>query len=166
MIGWCFFAVQSYPVVEKCYPYPNPVLVKIMLSWSENYPRVYHRAQQKLLSSGNEAMSSGNEAKLSSGNESGNEAKLLKLLSSGNEAKLLSSGNEASGNEAHLERSNVAYKLKCSCGHSYIGQTQRNLKFRLDEHNPLKSNHQATDAATWSFLLIDTELLSLVTLYF
>ena len=48
-------------------------------------------------------------------------------------------------NQAHLERSNVVYKLKCSCGHSYIGQTQRNLKFRLDEHNPLKSNHQATD---------------------
>ena len=37
------------------------------------------------------------------------------------------------------------YKLKCSCGHSYIGQTQRNLKFRLDEHNPKKSSHQATD---------------------
>jgi len=47
--------------------------------------------------------------------------------------------------QAHLERSNVVYKLKCSCGHSYIGQTQRNLKFRLDEHNPKKSNHQATD---------------------
>jgi len=39
----------------------------------------------------------------------------------------------------------VVYKLKCSCGHSCIGQTQRNLKFRLDEHNSLKSNHQATD---------------------
>ena len=47
--------------------------------------------------------------------------------------------------QAHLGRSNVAYKVKCSCGHSYIGQTQRNLKFRLDEHNPKKSNHQATD---------------------
>ena len=44
--------------------------------------------------------------------------------------------------QAHLERSNVVYKLKCSCGNSYIGQTQRNLKFRLEEHNPLKSNHQ------------------------
>ena len=41
----------------------------------------------------------------------------------------------------------MVYKLKCSCGHSYIGQTKRNLKFRLDEHNPLKSNHQATDVA-------------------
>jgi len=29
--------------------------------------------------------------------------------------------------------------------HSHIGQTQRNLKFCLDEHNPKKSNHQATD---------------------
>jgi len=47
--------------------------------------------------------------------------------------------------QAHLERSNVVYKLKCSCGHSYIGQTLRNWKFRLDEHSPLKSNHQATD---------------------
>jgi len=47
--------------------------------------------------------------------------------------------------QAHLERCNVVYKLKCSCGNSYIGQTQRNLKFRLEEHNPLKSNHQNTD---------------------
>jgi len=37
--------------------------------------------------------------------------------------------------QAHLERCNVVYKLKCSCGNSYIGQTQRNLKFRLEEHN-------------------------------
>jgi len=47
--------------------------------------------------------------------------------------------------QAHLEWCNVVYKLKCSCGHSYNGQTKRNLKFRLDEHNPSKSNHQATD---------------------
>jgi len=47
--------------------------------------------------------------------------------------------------QAHLERCNVVYKLKCSCGHSYIGQTQINSKFRLGEHNPKKSNHQATD---------------------
>ena len=53
--------------------------------------------------------------------------------------------------QAHLERCNVVYKLKYSCGHSYIGQTQRNLKFRLDEHNPLKSNHQATDAVKHSY---------------
>ena len=48
-------------------------------------------------------------------------------------------------NRSNVERSNVVYKLKCSCGHSYIGHTQRNLKFRLDEHNPKKSSHQATD---------------------
>jgi len=48
--------------------------------------------------------------------------------------------------QTHLEWSNVVYKFKCSCGHSYIGQTQRNLKFRLDEHNPSNSNHQATNA--------------------
>ena len=47
--------------------------------------------------------------------------------------------------QAHLERYNVVYKLKYSCGKSYIGQTQRNLKFRLEEHNPSKSNHQNTD---------------------
>ena len=47
--------------------------------------------------------------------------------------------------QAHLERSNVVYELKCSCGHSYIGQTQRNFKIRLNEHNPKKLNHQATD---------------------
>ena len=39
----------------------------------------------------------------------------------------------------------MVYKLKYLCGHSYIRQTQRDLKFRLDEHNPLKSNYQATD---------------------
>ena len=39
----------------------------------------------------------------------------------------------------------MVYKIKCSCGHSYIGQTHRNLKFHLDEHNPLKLNHQTTD---------------------
>jgi len=47
--------------------------------------------------------------------------------------------------QTHLERCHVVYKLKCSFGHSYIGQTQRNLKLHLDEHNFLKSNHQATD---------------------
>jgi len=39
----------------------------------------------------------------------------------------------------------VVYKLKCSCDNSYVGQTQRNLKFRLEEHNPSKSNYQNTD---------------------
>jgi len=47
--------------------------------------------------------------------------------------------------QAHLERCNVVYKLKCSCGQACIGQTQRNLKFRLNEHNHLRSNHQSTD---------------------
>jgi len=46
--------------------------------------------------------------------------------------------------QAHLERCSVVYKLKCSCGNSYIGQTERNLKFRLEEHNPLKSNYRNT----------------------
>ena len=47
--------------------------------------------------------------------------------------------------QAHLERCNVMYKLKCSCSNSYIVQIQRTLKFRLEEHNTLKSNHQTTD---------------------
>jgi len=47
--------------------------------------------------------------------------------------------------QAHLERCNVVYKLKYSCGQFCIGQTQRNLKFRLNEHNPLRSDHQSTD---------------------
>ena len=39
----------------------------------------------------------------------------------------------------------MVYKLKCSCGRSCIGKTQKNLKFCLNEHNPLRSNHQSTD---------------------
>jgi len=40
----------------------------------------------------------------------------------------------------------------CSCGHSYIGQTQINLKFHLDdEHNPVKSKHQTTDVVKHSY---------------
>ena len=33
-----------------------------------------------------------------------------------------------------LNRYNVVYKLTCSCGASYIGQTQRNLINRIEEH--------------------------------
>ena len=31
-------------------------------------------------------------------------------------------------------KSNVVYKLECSCGKCYIGETERNLVSRLDEH--------------------------------
>ena len=31
-------------------------------------------------------------------------------------------------------RSNVVYKLECSCGKYYIGQTERCLQVRVDEH--------------------------------
>ena len=42
-----------------------------------------------------------------------------------------------------LHRNIVVYKLNCSCGASYIGQTRRNLIFRLQEHNPqTRTNHQ------------------------
>ena len=33
-----------------------------------------------------------------------------------------------------LRRSNVVYKITCNCGDSYIGQTKRNLEFRIKEH--------------------------------
>ena len=35
-----------------------------------------------------------------------------------------------------LRRSNVVYKITCSCGDSYIGQTKTNLEFRIKEHKP------------------------------
>jgi len=35
-----------------------------------------------------------------------------------------------------LHRLNVVYHAKCTCGESYIGETTRNLKTRLNEHNP------------------------------
>jgi len=34
----------------------------------------------------------------------------------------------------HLHRSNVVYKLTCTCGSNYIGQTRRNLITRINEH--------------------------------
>ena len=36
--------------------------------------------------------------------------------------------------QALLDRFNVVYKLTCSCGASYIGQTQRNIINRIEEH--------------------------------
>ena len=32
-------------------------------------------------------------------------------------------------------RSNLIYKISCSCGKKYIGQTGRNLYTRMDEHS-------------------------------
>ena len=34
-----------------------------------------------------------------------------------------------------LLHSNVVYRLKCSCGSCYIGQTRRNIKFRIEQLN-------------------------------
>ena len=34
----------------------------------------------------------------------------------------------------HLRRSSVVYKLTCTCGSNYIGQTCRNLITRINEH--------------------------------
>ena len=44
-----------------------------------------------------------------------------------------------------LYRHNVVYKLTCSCGSVYIGQTRRNLQSRLHEHNPATSLNQHSD---------------------
>ena len=34
-----------------------------------------------------------------------------------------------------LMRSNVVYNLKCSCGAEYVGETERNLIDRMEEHS-------------------------------
>ena len=44
-----------------------------------------------------------------------------------------------------LYRNNIVYKLTCSCGSTYIGQTRRNLKLRMNEHNPKFKHTQETD---------------------
>ena len=58
------------------------------------------------------------------------------------------------GKQATLRRSNVVYKLNCSCGGtwtsksmggSYIGQTKRNLTSRLKEHHPGNKTGTQTD---------------------
>ena len=46
-----------------------------------------------------------------------------------------------------LLRSNVVYKLTCSCDSVYIGQTRRNLRARLDDHNPAANSNQQSDVA-------------------
>ena len=46
-----------------------------------------------------------------------------------------------------LLRSNVVYKLTCSCDSVYIGQTCRNLGARLDDHNPAANSNQQSDVA-------------------
>ena len=38
-----------------------------------------------------------------------------------------------------LHSSEVVCKLNCSCGQSYIGQTKRNLKIRINDHMPKNS---------------------------
>jgi len=34
----------------------------------------------------------------------------------------------------HLRRSSVVYKITCTCGSNYVGQTLRNLVTRINEH--------------------------------
>jgi len=44
-----------------------------------------------------------------------------------------------------LLRSNVVYKLTCSCNSVNVGQTQHNLQSRLDEHNPATNSNRQSD---------------------
>ena len=46
-----------------------------------------------------------------------------------------------------LLRSNVVYKLTCSCNSVYIGQTRRNLRARLYDHNPAANSNQQSNVA-------------------
>ena len=39
-------------------------------------------------------------------------------------------------------KSCVIYEGTCSCGHSYIGETIRNVNVRWDEHNPINGNSE------------------------
>jgi len=57
----------------------------------------------------------------------------VKLRCFQNTRKLLS-WFSAKDRQSLLNRYNVVYKLTCSCGASYIGQTQRSLINRIEEH--------------------------------
>jgi len=46
-------------------------------------------------------------------------------------------GSRLEDRQALLNRYNVVYRLTCSCGASYIGQTQRNLINNIEEHRAL-----------------------------
>ena len=49
--------------------------------------------------------------------------------------------------QPHLQQFNVIYQLKCDCGASYIGHTDRNLITRLNNHNIDLPLRQETDVA-------------------
>ena len=44
-----------------------------------------------------------------------------------------------------LQKYGVVYKLKCTCGSTYIGQTKKKLLTRLKDHNPSCLLNQETD---------------------
>ena len=49
-------------------------------------------------------------------------------------------------------RSNVVYRLTCSCDSVDIAQTRRNLRAHLNDHNPAAHSNQQSDVAK---LLLD-----------
>ena len=49
--------------------------------------------------------------------------------------------------KALLHNAGVVYKLNCSCGQSYIGQTHRNLATRIQEHVPNGKQNQESHVA-------------------
>ena len=56
-------------------------------------------------------------------------------------------GFKFNNRQALLHNAGVAYKLNCSCGQSYIGQTHRNLATRIQEHVPNGKQIQESDVA-------------------
>ena len=50
-----------------------------------------------------------------------------------------------------LLRSNVVFKLTCSCDSAYSGQTHHNLCACLDDHNPAANSNQQPDVAKHLF---------------
>ena len=49
--------------------------------------------------------------------------------------------------QALLHNAGIVYKLNCSCGQSYIGQTHGNLATRIQEHVPNGKQNQESDVA-------------------
>ena len=43
--------------------------------------------------------------------------------------------------------SGFVYKLNCSCGQSYIGQTRRNLITKINDHKPHGKSNQESDVS-------------------
>ena len=65
--------------------------------------------------------------------------------------------------QALLHNAGVVYKLNCSCGQSYIGQTHRNLATRIQEHVPNGKQNQMLQNTLCAILT--TRLISILPKY-